>query len=68
LSPTNPYHATKVAAELIANSYYHSFKMPITIARGRNVYVNDVCSAVKLILVKGKNGEIYNICGGGTAI
>ena len=28
----------KAAAELIAKSYYHSFKMPIIITRGNNVY------------------------------
>jgi dTDP-glucose 4,6-dehydratase len=98
LCPTNPYAATKAAAELIAKSYYHSFKMPIIITRGNNVYgpnqypekliprfieqllngnkvtiqgdgsnvraflhVNDVCSALKLILEKGTIGEIYNI-------
>ena len=98
LCPTNPYAATKAAAELIAKSYYHSFKMPIIITRGNNVYgpnqypekliprfieqllngnkvtiqgdgsnvraflhVNDVCSALKLILEKGTVGEIYNI-------
>jgi dTDP-glucose 4,6-dehydratase len=98
LCPTNPYAASKAAAELIAKSYYHSFKMPIIITRGNNVYgpnqypekliplfvkllldnkhvtiqgdgtnvraflhVNDVCSALKLILLKGKLGEIYNI-------
>jgi dTDP-glucose 4,6-dehydratase len=98
LCPTNPYAATKAAAELIAKSYYHSFKMPIIITRGNNVYgpnqypekliprfvellldnkpvtiqgdgsnvraflhVNDVCSALKLILEKGEIGEIYNI-------
>jgi dTDP-glucose 4,6-dehydratase len=38
LSPTNPYAATKAAAELIAKSYYYSFKMPILITRGNNVY------------------------------
>lgn len=38
LCPTNPYAATKAAAELIAMSYYHSFKMPIIITRGNNVY------------------------------
>ena len=38
LFPTNPYAATKAAAELIASSYYHSFKMPIVITRGNNVY------------------------------
>jgi dTDP-glucose 4,6-dehydratase len=98
LCPTNPYAATKAAAELIAKSYYDSFKMPIIITRGNNVYgpnqypekliprfiqqlleekqvtiqgdgsnvraflhVNDVCSALKLILEKGQIGEIYNI-------
>ena len=98
LCPTNPYAATKAGAELIAQSYYHSFKMPIVITRGNNVYganqypeklipcfikclkegkkvpiqgkgdnvrafihVDDVCSALKIILEKGKVGEIYNI-------
>jgi len=36
--PTNPYAATKAGAELIVQSYYHSFKTPIVIARGNNVY------------------------------
>jgi dTDP-glucose 4,6-dehydratase len=98
LCPTNPYAASKAAAELIAKSYYHSFKMPIIITRGNNVYgpnqypekliplfiellinnkpvtiqgdgsnvraflhVNDVCSALNLVLKNGKIGEIYNI-------
>ena len=38
LCPTNPYAATKAGAELIAQSYNHSFKMPIIISRGNNVY------------------------------
>ena len=38
LCPTNPYAATKAAAELMAQSYNHSFKMPIIITRGNNVY------------------------------
>ena len=38
LCPTNPYAATKAGAELIAQSYYYSFKMPIVITRGNNVY------------------------------
>ena len=38
LCPTNPYAATKAGAELIAQSYYHSFKFPIIITRGNNVY------------------------------
>jgi UDP-glucose 4,6-dehydratase len=38
LCPTNPYAATKAGAELIAQSYNHSYKMPIIISRGNNVY------------------------------
>jgi dTDP-glucose 4,6-dehydratase len=38
LSPTNPYAATKAAAEMIAQSYYRSFKLPLIITRGNNVY------------------------------
>ena len=38
LCPTNPYAATKAGAEMLVISYYHSFKMPIIITRGNNVY------------------------------
>jgi dTDP-glucose 4,6-dehydratase len=38
LCPTNPYAATKASAEMLAQSYNHSFKMPIIITRGNNVY------------------------------
>lgn len=38
LCPTNPYAATKAAAELIAKSYYYSFNIPIIITRSNNIY------------------------------
>ena len=38
LSPTNPYAATKAAAEMIVKSYYKSFNVPVVITRGNNVY------------------------------
>ena len=38
LCPTNPYAATKSNAELLAQSYSHSFNLPIVITRGNNVY------------------------------
>ena len=38
LCPTNPYAATKAGAELLAQAYHHSFKIPIIITRGNNVY------------------------------
>ena len=33
LNPTNPYAATKAAAEFLVRSYYHSFKLPVVIVR-----------------------------------
>ena len=38
LEPTNPYAATKAAAENIVKSYWSSFKLPVIITRGNNVY------------------------------
>jgi dTDP-glucose 4,6-dehydratase len=38
LNPTNPYAATKASAEFVVRSYIHSFKLPIIITRGNNVY------------------------------
>lgn len=38
LNPTNPYAATKAAAEFIVKSYHISFGMPCIITRGNNVY------------------------------
>ena len=38
LCPTNPYAATKAAAEMIAQSYYQSFCLPLIITRCNNVY------------------------------
>jgi len=100
LKPTNPYAATKASAEHLVFSYYYSFKLPIIITRGNNVYgprqypeklipkciisikegkpftvhglgntvrnfihVDDVCSAVDIIINKGSLGEVYNIGG-----
>ena len=38
LNPTNPYAATKAAAEFLCKSYYTSFGLPIVMTRGNNVY------------------------------
>jgi dTDP-glucose 4,6-dehydratase len=38
LDPTNPYSASKAAAENLVRGYYHSFKLPVIITRGNNVY------------------------------
>lgn len=38
LSPTNPYSASKAAADLITQSYFKSFKMPLVLVRSNNLY------------------------------
>lgn len=38
LNPTNPYSATKAAAEMLVNSYVYSYGIPTIITRGNNVY------------------------------
>ena len=38
LAPTNPYAATKAAAEMMVTAYVRSFKLPSVIVRLNNVY------------------------------
>ena len=38
LQPQSPYSASKIGADAIAMSYYHSFHLPVTIARPFNTY------------------------------
>lgn len=38
LDPTNPYSASKAAADMLARSYYHSFKLPVIVTRCNNVF------------------------------
>ena len=38
LDPTNPYSCSKAAAEFICKAYIHSYKLPVIITRGNNVY------------------------------
>ena len=36
--PTNPYSASKAAAEMIVHSYSKSFKLPVIVTRSSNIY------------------------------
>ena len=70
LCPTNPYAATKAGAELIAQSYNHSFKMPIIITRGNNVYGPNQYpeKLIPRFIQQLQNNEKVTIQGGGTAV
>lgn len=100
LEPTNPYSASKTGADIISQTYFKCYKLPISIVRANNLYgdyqyiekiipatvnainngkkltihgkgtnirnflhVEDFASAVQLITLKSKNGEIFNIKG-----
>jgi CDP-glucose 4,6-dehydratase len=38
LQPTAPYEASKAAADLIARSYWHSYRLPVAVTRFANIY------------------------------
>ncbi len=38
LNPTNPYSASKAAAEMIVKSYHTSFNLPVIVVRANNIY------------------------------
>ncbi len=98
INPSSPYSATKASGDILALSYFKTYKLPIIVTRcsnnygpnqfveklipffiskllknekiplygdGKNVrdwiYVYDHCSALDLVLHKGRVGEIYNI-------
>ena len=70
LCPTNPYAGTKAGAELIAQSYAHSFKMPIIITRGNNVYGPNQYpeKVIPRFIQQLKNGERVTIQGDGSCV
>ena len=39
MAPSNPYAASKAGADLIAQSYYKSFNVPIIIVRPNNQFM-----------------------------
>ena len=70
LCPTNPYAASKAAAEMLVTSYNHSFNMPVIITRGNNVYgPNQYPEKVIPRFIKQlKNGEKVTIQGDGSCV
>ena len=70
LCPTNPYAATKAGAELIAQSYNHSFNMPIVITRGNNVYGPNQYpeKVIPIFIQQLKDGKPVTIQGDGSCV
>lgn len=70
LCPTNPYAATKASAELIAQSYNHSYKMPIIITRGNNVFGRNQYpeKLIPRFISQLKNNQKVTVQGDGSAV
>lgn len=70
LCPTNPYAASKAAAEMYVNSYIHSYGLKCIITRGNNVYGPNqypeklIPKFIKLL----KNGDKLTIHGDGSSL
>lgn len=64
LKPTNPYSASKAAAEMIINGYLQSYKMPIVMVRANNIfgkrqYPEKIIPKFSLNLILGKKLTIH---------
>ena len=61
-----PFHFPETLIPLMIINALHDKKLPVY-GKGENVrdwlYVKDHCSAINLVLTKGKAGEVYNIGG-----
>ena len=100
LNPSSPYSAAKAGSDLLARSYFTTYRLPVVITRASNnygpyqfpekliplmisnamenkslpvygdglqvrdwLYVEDHCRAIRAVLEKGRDGEVYNIGG-----
>nr|CAG8495102.1 5750_t:CDS:2 [Entrophospora candida] len=64
LAPSNPYSATKAAAECLVKAYHKSFGLPIIITRSNNIYgpyqyPEKICSKFICSLIKGVKCYIH---------
>ena len=70
LEPTNPYSASKTSADIISQTYYKCFKLPICIVRANNLYgdyqhIEKIIPATINAINGGKKLKIH---GGGKSI
>lgn len=68
LHPTNPYAASKASVDMIIQSYYSSYKVPVVILRPNNVYGSNQYpeKLIPMAIAKLRDGQKIHIHGDGT--
>ncbi|MFQ5449564.1 MAG: dTDP-glucose 4,6-dehydratase [Nitrospinaceae bacterium] len=71
LKPTSPYAASKLSAEVLAQSYYYSYGLPVVICRPFNTYgpyqkYNLEGGVVSIFVRQAMKGECLTLYGDGT--
>jgi nucleoside-diphosphate-sugar epimerase len=70
LRPASPYAASKIAADNLALSYFHAYRMPVTVVRPFNTYgpfqkSNTEGGVVSIFLKRDIEGEVLLVKGDG---
>ena len=70
LEPTNPYSAAKAGAEMMARAYHTSYKLPVIVTRGNNVYGPHQFpeKMIPKFILRASRGESLPIHGDGLAV
>lgn len=70
LEPTNPYSAAKAGAEMMARAYHTSYKLPVIVTRGNNVYGPHQFpeKAIPKFILRAQRGQELPIHGDGLSV
>lgn len=69
--PASPYAASKIASDMLALSYFHAYRLPVTVVRPFNTYgpyqkSNSEGGVVSIFLKRDLSGEPLMVKGAGT--
>src|SRR5262249_13951318 len=70
LRPSSPYSATKTGADLLVQSYFHTYGVPVTICRGSNNYGpnQDPEKLIPLMILNALHGDPLPVYGDGMQV
>ncbi|MGO9488536.1 MAG: dTDP-glucose 4,6-dehydratase [Solirubrobacteraceae bacterium] len=70
LCPSSPYSATKTGADLLVQSYFHTYGLPVTICRGSNNYgpYQYPEKLIPLMILGALHGDVLPVYGDGLQV